>query len=120
MKSINSAGRCCVLVGLLGATVAAQPSRMLFIPQGTDPSEADAFVGSPFPFVTDPGQVITVEAYLQDQNTLIAEYAVQWDCISTSSNPGAADITYVANSAGVDNLRPDWVFSGVPAFPAID
>ncbi len=100
------------------ADTCEQTPRLFFVPAGTNPLLATP--GQPFDAVAVGGTSIVVEAFLESDFARIASYAVAMDCTSSSSDVGAPDISYVADSSSVDSLRLDFAYPGLSVFPAID
>jgi IPTL-CTERM motif len=110
---------CCWLIfGVLGAGAEGQ-SRMFLVPKCAGPEAAGTTAGSDFRFETIGGQIITVEAYLQDQVSPMVGVNVTWTCSITGDIGGRPDVTYVTGSAAADGARPDWVMAGTPGSVAL-
>jgi hypothetical protein len=112
----------CVGALLLTVTLSlpAYAGRLFLVPAGTDPSEADATFGTSFPMTAEPGDVVTLVAYLQNQEDLIRAFGIQFRCDAASEFDWPAPARYMPGSVSIDTEREDYIFAEVDSFPAID
>lgn len=101
-------------------TVSANAGRLFLVPQGTDPSEADATAGSNFLVTAGIHDVLIFDVYLQDQEEAINGFEVAFPCDGIAEFNWPTPMRYVPLNIFQNTDRRDYVFSDVIHFPVID
>jgi endonuclease/exonuclease/phosphatase family metal-dependent hydrolase len=93
-------------------------SRMLCVPAGTSPSQTTP--GQDYRVVAAAGQTLTIEIFLEDQQTPFNSYSAAVSCSVMGTTPGVPDLDYDFGSTVVDSTRPEYVYNGTSSIRLID
>ncbi len=107
----------------LALTILAMPAfagRLFMLPQGVDPSAADATAGSNFPVNAQPGDILTFDVYIQDPQAPLLWVQVQYSCDGVLQADWPVPARYVPLSIQIDDERDDFLFAGTPYVTALD